>query len=396
MRQRRTLGTAAFAFAIVGAAREPAAEAHVIGLSTGKYTAIGNALNVEISFAQRDLLGVCPMLDRDHDGAVSPGEIAMNQDCLALAERLVVRADGTPCEASPAETALAEGDAVLMHVEYSCSSHPIRFAIDDEWLAKMPSNHRHVARAEGRASRDYVLDPKNHEFEIEPPDATEAAPAHPDGDRLGNGDARGARKSAAARDGHASDRGATARRSFFSLGVFHILTGWDHLIFLFGLLLAPAGVGRASLRDLVLAVTAFSVGHSLSLLLCVAGILAPSARVVEPLIAASIAFIGAENAFARTPRRRWLVTLPFGFIHGFGFADALRAVLGTGIGTPLFTFNAGVEVGQLLALTPMIGVLLLLQRSPLFASRGRRVASLTLLGGGVALFVARIVKPGFV
>ena len=132
---------------------------------------------------------------------------------------------------------------------------------------------------------------------------------------------------------------------FFVLGLQHILSGYDHLLFLAGLLLGVHG-----LRRVVMTATAFTIGHSLTLVSAVLGIVALPAGLVEPLIAASIAYVGVENLVSTNTSSRWRTALAFGLIHGFGFAGALQE-LGVGSGgvrtvVPLGFFNLGVEAGQ--------------------------------------------------
>ena len=105
------------------------------------------------------------------------------------------------------------------------------------------------------------------------------------------------------------------------LGIEHILTGADHLVFLLGLLLVAGGW-----RPLLGVVTAFTVAHSITLALAALSIFAPSPRLVEPAIALSIAYVGVENLLNPDARQRWRITFPFGLVHGFGFAGALRAI----------------------------------------------------------------------
>ena len=140
----------------------------------------------------------------------------------------------------------------------------------------------------------------------------------------------------------ASSRGAG---QFLALGVRHILGGYDHLLFLAALLL---GVSRLS--SVVTTVTAFTVAHSVTLALAVLGFVRVPGAVVEPLIAASIVFVGIENLVRQPPGSRWKLTFAFGLMHGFGFAGALQD-LGVGAGgavaTPLASFNLGVEAGQI-------------------------------------------------
>jgi hypothetical protein len=170
--------------------------------------------------------------------------------------------------------------------------------------------------------------------------------------------------------------------SFVTLGVHHILTGYDHLVFLAGLILAAC-----TFRQLLVALTAFTAAHSVSLaLVVIAGVRAP-ASIVEPLIAASIAWVGLENLFREQPRTRWIVVFGFGLIHGFGFADALIELgFGTSIAdvaTALVSFNGGVEIGQLAAAAAMLPLVWLLRSRPEWQRRLVPVCSLSIaIAGG--------------
>src|SRR5258707_13096913 len=133
---------------------------------------------------------------------------------------------------------------------------------------------------------------------------------------------------------------------FLPAGVHHILIGPDHLLFLVGLLLLGG-----SLRQLAVVVTAFTLAHSLTLSLAALNIVSPPARIIEPAIALSIVYVGADNLLVRNGRdvRAWIAFV-FGFIHGFGFASVLRELdlPRRALGWSLFSFNVGVEIGQLL------------------------------------------------
>lgn len=138
--------------------------------------------------------------------------------------------------------------------------------------------------------------------------------------------------------------GVAARHSFVALGVEHILTGYDHLLFLLALL-----VVNATLLGLLKLVTAFTVAHSITLSLAVLDIVTLPGRLVESLIALSVMWVAAENLWRTEFETRWRLTFGFGLIHGMGFASVLRE-----IGLPkgevfgaLFGFNVGVELGQL-------------------------------------------------
>ena len=130
------------------------------------------------------------------------------------------------------------------------------------------------------------------------------------------------------------------------LGITHILSGIDHVLFLIALVL---GVKR--FWDVVKIVTAFTLAHSLTLALAWMGLITPPMRLVEVMIALSIVYVAIENVLGRTAKYRWLVAGAFGLVHGLGFYGALRELdSGAGMLTILLAFNLGVEAGQLLIL----------------------------------------------
>ena len=156
--------------------------------------------------------------------------------------------------------------------------------------------------------------------------------------------------------------------SYGQLGVEHILSGFDHLLFVLALILLIHGV-----RLLVWTITAFTVGHSITLALAVLGVVQIPQQPVEWLIALSIFFLAVELA-RRTDdmptllqRRPWLIAGLFGLLHGLGFAGALREVgLPEGdIPLALVSFNLGIEVGQLAFVGVVLVALLLLRMIPL-------------------------------
>ena len=122
------------------------------------------------------------------------------------------------------------------------------------------------------------------------------------------------------------------------------MIGPDHILFLVGLLLL-GGTWMTLLRI----VTAFTIGHSITLSLAALNIVTPPATIIEPAIALSIVFVGADNLVRGDGRdlRAW-VALVFGLVHGFGFANVLRefGLPREALGWSLFSFNFGVEIGQ--------------------------------------------------
>ncbi len=152
---------------------------------------------------------------------------------------------------------------------------------------------------------------------------------------------------------------------FVELGFLHILDGTDHLLFLLCLV-----IPFRRLRPLVLVVTAFTVGHSITLLAS-AFDLAPDALwfppLIETAIAASIVYMALENIVAPAYLResRWIIALAFGLVHGFGFSFALRDTLqfaGSHVVSSLLAFNIGVELGQILVLLVLVPALQLMFR----------------------------------
>ena len=154
-------------------------------------------------------------------------------------------------------------------------------------------------------------------------------------------------------------------RAYLLLGVEHILSGFDHLMFVLALLLLVKGS-----RRILATVTAFTLAHSLTLAVATLGLVHVGGPPVEATIALSIVFIAAEIIQSRngkpglTERYPWVVAFTFGLLHGFGFAGAL-----TELGLPqksipvaLLLFNVGVEVGQLLFIVAMFSVAALARR----------------------------------
>ena len=178
-------------------------------------------------------------------------------------------------------------------------------------------------------------------------------------------------------------------RKFVPSGVHHILIGPDHLLFLVGLLLLGG-----SIRRLLLIVTAFTLAHSLTLSLAALNLVTPSARIIEPAIALSIVYVGADNLLVRGGRdmRGW-IAFAFGFIHGFGFANVLREMdlPGRALGWTLFSFNMGVEIGQLAVVVTVASALAVLHsRSEVLSRRFAFAGSVFVMAAGAFWFIQRV------
>jgi hydrogenase/urease accessory protein HupE len=181
---------------------------------------------------------------------------------------------------------------------------------------------------------------------------------------------------------------------FVPAGVHHILIGPDHLLFLVGLLLLGG-----TLRQLMLVVTAFTIAHSITLSLAALGMVIPPANAIEPAIALSIVYVGADNLLVSAGGRdtRAWIAFAFGLIHGFGFANVLREMdlPSRALGWTLFAFNVGVEIGQLVFVVLVASVLIWIRsRSEAAARRLVFAGSIFVMLAGVFWFVERVFFPG--
>jgi hydrogenase/urease accessory protein HupE len=334
--------------------------AHQVGISRGVYRAEGSSLRADITFARPELAATVPGLDANDDGRVSAGETAQGRELLAstIVDGLEVSTKGGRCKGELEQTELTANDGLAVHLLYRCAEAG-KFHLRLSLLSSLSVGHRHLAaiNASSKAGADSptrVVYEASPEFDI-------------DAQAIG------------------STGGVAA--SLFVLGVQHILTGFDHLMFLIGVVL----VGR-NLRTLLVAVTAFTLAHSVTLGVAALGVWSPSPSVVEPAIALSIVYVGVENWFVSDASRRWLLTFPFGLIHGFGFAGALREIALPKAQVPLalLSFNLGVEAGQLFVLALVLPVLFWMRRHPWFVQKGVRSASTLIALAGLVWFVQRV------
>jgi len=175
---------------------------------------------------------------------------------------------------------------------------------------------------------------------------------------------------------------------YWRMGTIHILEGMDHLLFVLALLLIVNGFGQ-----LLKAVTAFTVAHSITLALATLGLIHLPPAPTEAIIALSILFLAAEivhkhnGVIGVTERWPWLIAFLFGLFHGLGFAGALSeiGVPQTEVPLALLMFNVGVETGQLLFVAVVMSLIALLKRLPLTAPAGTwRVAPYAI--GSLAAF----------
>jgi hydrogenase/urease accessory protein HupE len=185
---------------------------------------------------------------------------------------------------------------------------------------------------------------------------------------------------------------AAVAATFVRAGIEHILIGPDHVLFIVALVILGGSLAR-----LLTIVTAFTLGHSVTLSLAVTGLASVPAVMVEPAIALSIVVAGLDNLLAADGRVRRdvrpLAAACFGLVHGFGFASVLRefGVPASAIGVSLLSFNVGVEIGQLAIVAGVLAMVAGLRRqSSAAADRVAFAASALIVIAGAWWFVQRI------
>jgi hydrogenase/urease accessory protein HupE len=361
------------------------AEAHAVGLSNGEYAAKGATLRAKLVLARAEVAALVPELDANGDGHVTALEVdgARPQLDAKILRGIKVTAAGAACAPVLTGAALTAEDGLVVEGAFACPT-AAPMTVELALLDDLPYGHRHVARAIGATTRDDVLFRDHRSFTVDP--AAEASGASP-GSAGADAPDTSAPPASSTPPAPAASGGAWA---FFRMGIEHILTGYDHMVFLLGLVLL-----RARVKSLLAVVTAFTIAHSISLALATLGVFTPSPRIVEPAIALSIAYVGVENFFVDSGDKRWRITFPFGLVHGFGFAGALRevAIPRPEIAKALLSFNLGVEAGQLAVMAVVLPLVFVLrERQSWFGSRGVRVVSGAVAVAGGIWFVSRVMS----
>jgi hydrogenase/urease accessory protein HupE len=346
------------AFAGVLSTARPAG-AHAIGLSRGEYHAEEGGVSVALTFARGDVISVVPALEGAPLDAARL-QAARKEVARGTVEKIRIASGGTPCEGALTDVRLTEQDGLELRAHYACPAGTANFDVTLPLLDDLAFGHRHAAHVlSGATTADHLLSRRAPDFTVARREERGASPSPAHGG------------------------------GFLRMGIEHILTGYDHLLFLFALVLVGATV-----RSLALAITAFTVAHSLTLGLAVLGYVAPPARLIEPAIALSVAYVGIENFFAR-PEARWKITFPFGLLHGFGFAGALGEIEVPRSDVPwaLLSFNLGVEIGQLAWMAVLALAVSKLRRFDWFGRRAVPLLSWAIVAIGVIWFVGRVQEP---
>lgn len=304
-------------------------------------------------------------IDADRDGRIEREDVeaaapAMGR-WLGGAVRLVV--DGRLCRPSPATPELRQ-ELVTVRAHWTCDREVSKLELASRLHESLGEGHSTVVRATaGQRSAQGLLT---------------------------------AGSSSVSLDLGASSAWAAIGR-FVLLGIEHIFTGIDHVLFLLTLILLGG-----SLRRVIAIATSFTAAHSITLSLAALGVVTGlSSRLVESAIAASIAWVAVENYLYALPRTdgadpsllrwRWLLTFVFGLVHGFGFASALSE---TGLPADhlplaLASFNVGVEAGQVAIISVAWPLITRAAVRPWYRPRAVQVASLGVFSIAVYWFVQR-------
>lgn len=367
-------GLVALTLLAAGLAFTPAAMAHKASDAYLKLAPEGAGTSLRVDIALRDLDAALD-LDADADGKLTWGEVKTAWPAIDAYVQRHVRLEG--CVFDHPQPALEQrSDGVYAALGYrSACALPLAPALQYTVLADVDPTHRgllSIAR-DGAPPELRVLDPRAAAAAPQ-----SVAPAPPVG------------ASAPVAGAVTATAPSVSRWQFVREGIHHIVTGYDHVLFLMCLLLpsvmrrTPQGwtpvarIGEA-LWPILGIVTAFTLAHSITLALASLKLVSLPSTFIEPAIAVTIVLAAVDNLVPIFRGRRALVTFLFGLIHGFGFAGVLAEMdlPPAHFAWALFQFNVGLELGQI--------VIVLIATALLFGlRRGSRYGPLVIRGGSYA------------
>jgi hydrogenase/urease accessory protein HupE len=342
------------------------AAAHDPGLSSLTIRPCTSGWEATLTLAVKDAAQLAD-LDENRDGTITQVEFGRSRWQLegAIARQVVITADGKVAKDKSIRSRLDENNNIEVRVDFDAVVFS-SLKIQSKLISSLPLGHRQYLQVQDSAGKTVS-------------------------ERLLSGSADRATVQMPQTNWRTSlVESVRSFANFLSLGVRHILTGYDHLLFLFGLLVVARGFFAA-----LNIITSFTIAHSITLAVATLRLVQIPSRIVEPLIAASIVFVGVENLLrGEIPKSRRLLTFGFGLIHGFGFASALReagiASSAGGIVLPLFSFNLGVELGQVMVAAVALPIIWKLRENPMFVARWAPVCSAAVVLLGSFWLVERV------
>jgi hypothetical protein len=310
----------------------------------------GQKISGQWDVALRDLdyaLG----LDVNNDGVITWSELRDLQASIAsyLLHHLTLRSDGNPCATHVVEHLVddhSDGAYEVLRFEADCAGPPQILEIGYDFFFHLDAQHRGLVRLDANGqTHTAVLSPNQQTWRVEPGSAS----------------------------------WLRTFLDYINEGVWHIWTGFDHILFLCALLLPAVLTYRGgrwvgvtefgeAFANVVKIVTAFTLAHSITLSLAVLGFISLPSRLVESAIAVSVIAAALNNLHPVVQSRLWVVAFGFGLVHGLGFANVLTELgLPTGaLVAALVSFNLGVEIGQLAIVCAILPLAYLCRHSWLY------------------------------
>ena len=320
--------------------------AHPPGLSSAEITLGATDIKATLTFAIQDIEAFNPM-DSDQDAEVTPAEMDAAKPAIAqwVAEQFVLYVDNAVIKTDAVgKVSFDQQNNAQVQLQFTPSAAQ-QLSLESQVLSKLPAGHKQyltIKNHNGQILLEKMLTQEDSHVNLQIPAANAATASEPQSHTF---------------------------TDFLALGIEHILTGYDHLLFLFSLLV----VTRSFLPALKI-ITFFTLAHSITLGLASFNLVELPGSVVEPLIAITIIYVALENLWrGDNPKGREWLTFFFGLIHGFGFASVLREMnIGAsdgGIMLPLFSFNLGVELGQISVASIILPLIWWLHKRPAIGSK---------------------------
>jgi hydrogenase/urease accessory protein HupE len=284
---------------------------HDVARSEARIEAQGREVHLALTLNLTELRQ--PQLPLDSSGRITIAQLDSAAPAIfeAIKSHYTIQAPGPPQTIAQGNHILIDGHVVRMDLAYHFTHDVDAFTITSRLYDVMAPGHQHLLVA--------ILNGTPHETILTASNRT------------------------ATFSGVQATKLETTGK-FIRLGIEHIVTGYDHLAFLLGLLVAAATVG-----SLVKIITSFTIAHSITLALATFNLVALPTRLTESVIALSILYVALENLLGFRIAKRYYVTFLFGLVHGFGFSNVLRDMQlpRASLALSLLSFNLGVEIGQI-------------------------------------------------